>query len=82
MIYILLFGLLIGIIAYQLDPREEGGIIGPAILGILGAVCGSTIAKMVFNLGGEGSLSILLFSVVVSSLLLFISWIVKPLGRS
>jgi uncharacterized membrane protein YeaQ/YmgE (transglycosylase-associated protein family) len=77
--FIILFGLLIGVIANLLDPRKEGGILGPVIIGVLGSITGSVMASMIFNLSEGGSFSILVTSMVVSSLLLFVSWALKPL---
>lgn len=77
--FILLFGIIVGVIAHLIDPRKNGSVIGPVIIGVLGSLSGSLLATMTYRVSEEGNLSILLFSVIVSTLLLLISWVIKPL---
>jgi uncharacterized membrane protein YeaQ/YmgE (transglycosylase-associated protein family) len=77
--FILLFGIIVGIIAHLIDPRKNGSFFGPMIVGIFGSLAGSILATITFNVTNGGNLSILIISMLVSTLLLFISWVLKPL---
>jgi uncharacterized membrane protein YeaQ/YmgE (transglycosylase-associated protein family) len=49
------FGILVGVVANFLDPRpSEGGLLGAAILGIVGAIVGGFLANLVFGYGISG----------------------------
>jgi len=51
----LIFGLLVGIIANVLDPRQaKGGILGAIVLGIVGALVGGFLATLFFGVGITG----------------------------
>lgn len=77
--FIILFGLIVGIIAHLVDPRKNGGFIGPMMVGISGSFAGSILAMIAFNSTTGGNLSILILSVIVSTLLLLVSRGLKPL---
>lgn len=64
----ILFGILAGSIANLLDPRKEGGFLGPIILGVLGAVLGTVFASMLFNMNFDLGFSDSVVSVVASSI--------------
>lgn len=72
---LIILGTTSGIIANLIDPRKEGGVIGPVVLGIMGAIVGAVLGNMILgNIGIEnvalesafiptlGALSILLIA--------------------
>ncbi len=46
---LLILGLSAGIAANFLDPRKEGGVIGPVFLGVLGSIAGALLGNMVLT---------------------------------
>jgi uncharacterized membrane protein YeaQ/YmgE (transglycosylase-associated protein family) len=68
----ILFGLVVGIVAKFLMPgRDPGGFVITAILGIVGAVVGGFVGRMI-GLYGEGDPVGFIMAVVGSILLLLI----------
>ena len=51
----LVFGLIVGVIAYLVDPdQSRGGILGTTVLGIVGALVGGFLANSLFGLSVSG----------------------------
>lgn len=75
----IVFGLIVGIIANIIDPKkEEGGLIGAIVLGILGAMLGGFLANLLFGIGIDGfNLTSLAIAVLGSLFLLFVGRMVK-----
>jgi len=72
-IYWIIFGLIAGAIANFIMPSKVG-IIGMAILGIIGAVVGGYLGQMFFGIGITGfNLSSFIVAVIGSLLVLFVS---------
>ncbi len=70
----IVFGLIVGVVANLIDPEpEEGGWMGVIILGILGAMLGGFFGNMVFGIGISGlNFSSLAIAVLGSLFLLFV----------
>ncbi len=72
----LLLGLIIGAFAIFLDSKSitSSGIVGPIILGMLGAVLGGTLAKLVISggptIGGFDLITLLIVALGAGLLLL------------
>jgi uncharacterized membrane protein YeaQ/YmgE (transglycosylase-associated protein family) len=50
MIYWILFGVLAGIVAYLIDDNpKKGGVVGPVLNGIIGALIGGNLANLIFS---------------------------------
>lgn len=50
-----LFGLIVGIVANAIDPRkEEGGMLGAIVLGVVGALVGGFLGNLIFGVGVTG----------------------------
>ncbi len=71
----IIFGLISGIIAYQLDRKPvSGGVLGAILLGVLGSVLGGILANLLLGIDiGNFSLTSLVIAVTGSLLLLFIN---------
>lgn len=69
-----LFGLIVGVVANAIDPREEeGGILGAVVLGIVGALVGGFLGNIIFGVGITGfDFQSLAIAVLGSLLLLFV----------
>ncbi len=50
----IVFGLIVGSLAYLLDPRASGGIFSSIILGIVGAMVGGFLGNAIFGVGVSG----------------------------
>ncbi len=51
----LVFGLIVGIITYLVDPEQmRGGLVGATVLGIVGALVGGFFASSLFGLSVSG----------------------------
>ena len=77
----LIFGLIVGFLANLLDPhKDEGGILGYIILGILGGIVGGYLAR-VLGIQTEDtntfSFSSLLTSIIGSLIVLFIYRLIR-----
>jgi uncharacterized membrane protein YeaQ/YmgE (transglycosylase-associated protein family) len=72
----LLFGLLVGFIANLVDPhKDDGGITGYIIVGVLGSILGGWLAQVTgLRSGGNNdfNLSSLITSIIGSLIILFI----------
>lgn len=81
LIFWIIFGLLVGIVANLIDPYlEEGGWLGTIILGILGAILGGFLGNLVFGIGISGfNFPSLAVAVLGSLFLLFIG---RAFGRA
>lgn len=77
----IVFGSITGLVANIIDPYpSRGGLIGAAVLGILGAIIGGFLGNLVFGVGVSGfNFSSFAVAVLGSLLLLFIS---RAFGRS
>lgn len=75
----IVFGLIVGIVANVIDPKkDEGGLLGAGILGVLGAVLGGLLANLLFGIGINGfNLTSLAIAVLGSLFLLFVGRMVK-----
>lgn len=75
LLFYLIFGLIVGVIAHMLYPTAQfGGWLGTIILGILGAVVGGWLGSAIFGVGVSGyNLSSFLVSIVGALLVIFIS---------
>ena len=75
----ILFGLIVGIVANAIDPApNRGGILGSALLGIVGALVGGFLANLVFGINVTGfNLTSFLVAVAGSLILLFIGKAVR-----
>lgn len=73
-IYWIVFGLIIGVIANMIDPRPSSGGIGGAImLGIVGAIIGGFLGQTFLGVGVTGfNLVSIVISVAGSLVALFI----------
>jgi uncharacterized membrane protein YeaQ/YmgE (transglycosylase-associated protein family) len=70
----LVFGLIIGVIANIIDPRQSsGGILGAIVLGVVGALVGGFLGNLLFGVSVTGfNLSSFIVAVLGSLLVLFI----------
>ena len=70
----IVFGLVVGAVANLLDPRpSEGGLLGAAVLGIVGAMVGGFLGSLLFGTGVSGlNFPSLAVAVLGSLLLLFV----------
>lgn len=76
----LVFGLVVGFAANLIDPhKDEGGITGYIILGILGSLFGGYMAQVLGFRGSSKDFSLysLITSVIGSLILMFIYRVVK-----
>ncbi len=75
----IVFGLIVGVIAHYLDPRRnQGGLLGTTLLGILGALLGGFLGDLIFGVGVTGfNLSSFIVAVIGALVLLFISRAVR-----
>ena len=72
-IYWIIFGLIAGAIASFIMPGTKGGILGLALLGIIGAVVGGYLGQMFFGVGVTGfNLNSFIVAVIGSLIVLFI----------
>lgn len=79
-VFWLLFGLLVGVIAHLVDPADvRGGLIGTIITGIVGALIGGFVANTLFGLSITGfNLQSLLIAVAGALVLSFLErWIFR-----
>lgn len=76
----IIFGLVIGVIAYVIDPRSDrGGILGSMILGILGSVLGGFLGNIILGINISGfNFPSLAIAVLGSLSLLLISRMAAP----
>lgn len=81
LIFWIVFGLIVGVIANLIDPEPaEGGWLGAMILGILGAMLGGFLGNMVFGIGISGfNFPSLAVAVLGALFLLFVG---KAFGRA
>lgn len=70
----ILFGLIVGIIAYALESNPtRRGIISPILLGIAGALAGGVLANLILGITMTGfNLTSFLIAIAGSLILLFI----------
>lgn len=70
----ILFGLIVGIVANIIDPRPaKGGIATAIILGIAGALVGGFLGSLVLGIGITGfNLSSLALAIIGALLLLYV----------
>lgn len=75
----IVFGLIVGIVAHFLDPRDaRGGVVGTVILGILGALVGGFLANLVLGISIRGfDFESFVVAVLGALLLLFIQRAVR-----
>lgn len=76
----LVFGLVVGFVANLIDPnKDEGGIMGYIVLGILGSLFGGYMAQILGFRGSSKDFSLysLITSVIGSLVLMFIYRMVK-----
>ena len=72
-IYWIIFGLIAGVIASFIMPGAKGGVIGLALLGIIGAVVGGYLGQMFFGVSVTGfNLTSFIVAVAGSILVLFV----------
>ncbi|RJP46450.1 MAG: GlsB/YeaQ/YmgE family stress response membrane protein [Armatimonadetes bacterium] len=76
----ILFGLIVGAVAYYLDPRaSSGGILGTMVLGVLGALLGGFLGDLLFGVPVTGfNLSSFLVAIVGALILL---WVGRAIGK-
>lgn len=75
----IILGVLTGLIARVLDPRASGdGILGPMLLGVVGAFIGAILANTIFGIGISG-LGMNTFAIAASGslILLFVGRLIK-----
>lgn len=77
----IIFGMIIGVIANIIDPHpSEGGWLGAAVLGVLGAILGGMLGNLVFGINLTGfNFSSFAIAILGSLLLLFID---RTFGRA
>lgn len=75
----IIFGILTGLIARFLDPKANNdGILGPMLLGVVGAVIGAVLANTIFGIGLQGlTMNTFAIASAGSLILLFIGRLVK-----
>ena len=63
----IVFGLIVGVIANFIDPRPaKGGIVGAAVLGVIGAVVGGFLSSLFLGVGITGfNLSSIVIAVAI-----------------
>lgn len=75
------FGLIVGVITHLIDPIErehDRGIVGTALLGILGAVLGGLVANLLLGGGVSGfSFSTFIIAALGALVLLFVQRTVR-----
>lgn len=75
----IILGVLTGLIARILDPRAgDDGILGPMLLGVVGAIIGAILANTIFGIGISG-LGMNTFAIAASGslILLFVGRLIK-----
>lgn len=75
----IIFGTIVGIVANAIDPApNRGGILGPILLGIVGALVGGFLANLVFGIAVTGfNVTSFLVAIAGSLLLLFVGKAVR-----
>ncbi len=68
----LFFGIVIGLIASLVDPRQSGGIIGPILVGFLGSLFGIFMGQMILSFINLDNSSLLLGTLAGSGALVFL----------
>lgn len=48
-VYLIVFGLVVGFIANILDPDKDSGLLGTIILGVLGSILGGFLGELIFG---------------------------------
>lgn len=77
----IVFGLIVGLVAYYIEPtKTTGGILGSIILGIVGAVVGGFIGSSLFGIGVTG-FNFTSFAVAILGSLLVL-WVARYFGRA
>lgn len=72
-IYWIVFGLVVGVLANFIMPDFRGGILGTIVLGIVGAVVGGYLGQMFFGTGVTGfNLMSIVVATVGAVLVLFL----------
>ncbi|HJY98409.1 MAG TPA: GlsB/YeaQ/YmgE family stress response membrane protein [Patescibacteria group bacterium] len=70
-LYWIIFGLIVGVIANFITPTSQGGIVGSIVLGIIGAIVGGFLGQRFFGVGVTG-FNVMSFVVAVAGSLLVI----------
>lgn len=80
-IFWILFGGIVGLIANLIDPRPaKGGILGAIVLGVVGAIIGGLLGSLLLGVGVSGfNLGSLIVGVVGALIALFIG---RSMGRT
>lgn len=65
-----ILGVIIGIIAYRLQPQARGGFVGSLLLGLLGAMEGGFLAHFLLQKLGDFHPALLVFEIIGALLLL------------
>jgi len=68
----IIFGLIVGIIAHLIDPKNvRGGIVGTVLTGVIGALLGGFLANLIFGVGVTG-FNLTSFIIAVALILAFL----------
>jgi uncharacterized membrane protein YeaQ/YmgE (transglycosylase-associated protein family) len=74
LLFWIVFGLVVGVIAQQLYPYPRYGVLGSIVLGILGAILGGWVGQLLFGVGVSGfNLSSFIVAIIGSVIVIWLA---------